>query len=45
MMELSDIITRAKPMAIEANRAMFEDPAVRRNISRYVAEMKFPWEE
>ena len=45
MMDLSDIITRAKPMAIEANRAMFEDPAVRRNISRYVAEMKFPWEE
>jgi hypothetical protein len=24
---------------------MFEDADVRRNISRYVAEMKFPWEE
>ena len=45
MLELSDIVSRAKPMAVAANRAMFDDPAVRRNISRYVAEMKFPWEE
>jgi polyketide biosynthesis enoyl-CoA hydratase PksH len=45
MMELSDVVSRAKPMAVAANRAMFDDPVVRRNISRYVAEMKFPWEE
>ena len=45
MLELSDIVSRAKPMAVAANRTMFDDPTVRRNISRYVAEMKLPWEE
>jgi polyketide biosynthesis enoyl-CoA hydratase PksH len=45
MAELADIVARARPRAIEENRAMFDDPKVRRNISRYVAEMKFPWEE
>jgi polyketide biosynthesis enoyl-CoA hydratase PksH len=44
MGELTEIIERAKPMAVAANRDMFEDPAVRRNISRYVTEMKLPWE-
>ncbi|HEX2841883.1 enoyl-CoA hydratase/isomerase [Hyphomicrobium sp.] len=44
MAELSDIVARARPMAISENRAMFDDPTVRRNISRYVTEMKFPWE-
>jgi polyketide biosynthesis enoyl-CoA hydratase PksH len=45
MADLSDIVARAKPAAIAENRAMFDDPKVRRNVSRYVAEMKFPWEE
>lgn len=33
-----------KPAALDANRALFADPAVQHNISRYVAEGKFPWE-
>ncbi len=45
MGELAEIIELAKPAALAANREMFEDPAVRRNISRYVTEMKLPWEE
>jgi 3-carboxymethyl-3-hydroxy-acyl-[acp] dehydratase len=42
---LNDLVTRARPAALEANRALFADPVVKRNIERYVAEMKFPWEE
>ena len=44
MGDLAEIVERARPMALAANREMFEDPAVRRNISRYVTEMKLPWE-
>lgn len=36
---------RQKPAALAANRALFDDPEVRRNIRRYVTELKFPWEE
>lgn len=45
MAELSDIVAHAKPLALAANRALFDDATVRRNISRYVTEMKLPWEE
>ncbi|WP_439542271.1 enoyl-CoA hydratase/isomerase [Hyphomicrobium sp.] len=45
MGDLTEIIDRAKPMALAANREMFEDATVRRNISRYVTEMKLPWED
>ena len=45
MAELSDIVARARPLALEANRALFDDATVRRNISRYVTEMKLPWED
>lgn len=34
----------AKPAALAANRAIFAEPEVRHNISRYVGEGKFPWE-
>ena len=42
---LTDLIAEARPSALEANRILFADPIVKRNIERYVAEMKFPWEE
>lgn len=34
-----------KPAALAANREMFADATVRRNIRRYVSDMKFPWED
>lgn len=37
-------LERCKPAALAANRALFADPEVQRNIRRYVTEMKFPWE-
>jgi polyketide biosynthesis enoyl-CoA hydratase PksH len=37
-------LERCKPGALATNREMFGDPQIRRNISRYVAESKFPWE-
>ena len=44
MAELFGLISQARPLAVAANRTMFDDPAVRRNITRYVQEMKWPWE-
>jgi polyketide biosynthesis enoyl-CoA hydratase PksH len=44
MADLSGIIAQARPMALTANRALFEDPEIQRNIRRYVTEMKLPWE-
>lgn len=38
------LIERCKPLALEANRAMFADPEIKEAIRRYVAEGKFPWE-
>jgi len=37
-------LERLQAGALEANRAMFSDPGVRRDIRRYVEERKFPWE-
>lgn len=37
-------LERWKPAALAANREMFSDPEVQRNIRRYVRELKFPWE-
>ncbi len=37
-------LERLRPGALEANRAMFGEPEVRRNIQRYLDEGKFPWE-
>lgn len=39
-----DSISRSRDAALAANRAMFADPVVRENISRYVTAAKFPWE-
>lgn len=41
---LAGELERGKPAALAANRALFADPEVQRNIRRYVTEMKFPWE-
>ena len=35
----------ARPAALAANRAMFNDPLIRVGIRRYVDERKFPWED
>ena len=40
-----DRLAARKPAALAANREMFADATVRRDIRRYVTEMKFPWEE
>lgn len=40
-----DWLSARKPAALAANRELFSDPAIRRDIRRYVTEMKFPWEE
>ncbi len=42
--ELDGVIDGARPLALDANRRMFADPAIKAGISRYVAEGKFPWE-
>lgn len=42
--ELDGVIDGARPLALDANRRMFADPATRAGITRYVAEGKFPWE-
>lgn len=39
-----DTLARGRDAALAANREMFADPEVQRNIRRYVTEMKFPWE-
>jgi polyketide biosynthesis enoyl-CoA hydratase PksH len=44
MADISDLIARARPMALAANRTLFDDPDIQRNIRRYVTEMKLPWE-
>jgi polyketide biosynthesis enoyl-CoA hydratase PksH len=44
MSETADILHQRKAPALDANRALFSDPKVRANISRYVTEMKLPWE-
>ena len=41
---LADMIDGSRPAALAANREMFGDPEVRRNIRRYATELKFPWE-
>lgn len=43
--QMAGELERCKPAALEANRTMFGDPEIRRNISRYVSESKFPWED
>ncbi len=43
--EIIDDWERVKPKAIAANRALFADPEIQRNIRRYVTELKLPWEE
>lgn len=43
--ELSGLVDAARPAALDANRAMFADAAIRAGIRRYVTEQKFPWEE
>lgn len=40
-----EALQKCRPAALEANRAMFADPAIRDGIRRYVAEGKFPWEK
>lgn len=37
-------LERLQPAAVAANRRMFTDPQVQRDIRRYVEESKFPWE-
>jgi polyketide biosynthesis enoyl-CoA hydratase PksH len=44
MAGLSDLVSQARHRALDANRTMFADPGVQRDIMRYVREMKFPWE-
>jgi len=44
MSETTDSLQQRKPPALAANRALFSDPKIRGNITRYVKEMKFPWE-
>jgi polyketide biosynthesis enoyl-CoA hydratase PksH len=44
MAELAGDLERHRPAALAANRALFGDPEIRRNIRRYVDERKFPWE-
>lgn len=43
--EISDELERCRPAALAANRALFADPSVQRNIRRYVTELKLPWED
>lgn len=43
--DIADDLERIKPKALAANRALFADPEVQRNIRRYVTEMKLPWED
>jgi polyketide biosynthesis enoyl-CoA hydratase PksH len=40
----ADHVESCKPLALEANREMFADPEIRRNILRYMTELKFPWD-
>jgi len=41
---LSPLLDQSRTAALDANRAMFADPAIRAGIRRYVTERKFPWE-
>jgi len=41
---LSPSLDAARPAALAANRAMFDDPVLRAGIRRYVTEGTFPWE-
>ena len=42
--DLAGGLERSKEGALAANREMFGDPEILRNVRRYVAESKFPWE-
>jgi len=42
--ELDGVIDGARTLALDSNRQMFADPAIRGGIVRYVTEGKFPWE-
>lgn len=42
--ELPAGLEAARPAAVAANRALFEDPQILRDIRRYLTEQKFPWE-
>jgi polyketide biosynthesis enoyl-CoA hydratase PksH len=42
---LNNDLTDLKQSALTANRAMFNHPENIRNITRYVEESKFPWED
>jgi len=42
--EQNTAVEAARGPAVAANRELFADPEIRRNIDRYVCEMKFPWE-
>jgi polyketide biosynthesis enoyl-CoA hydratase PksH len=41
---LADSVESCKSLALAANREMFSDPEIRRNILRYMTELKFPWD-
>lgn len=43
--EQDAVLTTSKPAALAANRSLFADPVIQRNIKRYVTELKFPWED
>jgi polyketide biosynthesis enoyl-CoA hydratase PksH len=42
--DTADELERLQPTAVAANRRMFSDPQVQRDIRRYVDQSKFPWE-
>lgn len=42
--QLDPMLANARPTAVEANRAMFSDPAVVEAVQRYVRTGSFPWE-
>jgi polyketide biosynthesis enoyl-CoA hydratase PksH len=41
---LANPVESCKSLALAANREMFSDPEIRRNILRYMTELKFPWD-
>lgn len=43
--EIAGDLERCRPAALAANREMFADAEVQRNVRRFVAEKKLPWEE
>lgn len=44
MNQLSDTLAASRPLALEANKAIFSDPHNLHKIQRYVDTGKFPWE-